>query len=521
MKKIFTALFLVGMIVPGVYAEELAPLSKPEGFYRLNNAAFGEYLKADSRYEFGFTLSGASDAGTVFEIQTDALWSMNEELEKIQALLDEGKITQDQYMTMFMSLMNQSWKGGLYPVRGFRTQDVDYVDMINKLPEYADRAIETFLNEDVDEIYENYREMLTLLCVFATDIINPGDLENIDSFRKWAENYVTRWRAVTDFSMFLSRVYDTPEDPEAPAIPTGEYYVVFKTPPYVGNMEKAQLYINSIIRQNDEKADTMDIWREAKHYMLDEIAKDYPEASPAYEFVHELLGDSRMNMLYSIGETENGKLKIQPLPDAFNSQNISFTAEDLARCTWMFEEVDAKAPLLIKPDIEMRDAEGLYYTTLYTGFPYQLSPGMKAYYATSVSPEDGVAVIEQILGDKVPAATPVILSTEFSEMDDNKIVPISEKIAEIEGNVLSGTYFGFENEGHSTLLRVGNETLLFDRMIDRIPQNSAYGYIEKSSVSFVTVPNGEVKVYDLFGREVKDPGAKGIFIVNGRKIVRM
>lgn len=109
----------------------------------------------------------------------------------------------------------------------------------------------------------------------------------------------------------------------------------------------------------------------------------------------------------------------------------------------------------VKPEIAVG---GKYYTTLYTSFAYQLSDGMKAYYIDQHKSlniaEPAAEWIE--IGNKVPAATPVIIECSSNAPQDNKIMPItdSEASAKVTGNELTGNYFcyiklkadGTENE---------------------------------------------------------------------------
>lgn len=109
----------------------------------------------------------------------------------------------------------------------------------------------------------------------------------------------------------------------------------------------------------------------------------------------------------------------------------------------------------VKPEIAVG---GKYYTTLYTSFAYQLSDGMKAYYIDQHKSlniaEPAAEWIE--IGNKVPAATPVIIECSSNAPQDNKLMPLtdSEASAKITGNELTGNYFcyiklkadGTENE---------------------------------------------------------------------------
>lgn len=533
MKKIFTTLLLAGLTFAGATGAKAQNLpDKLNGYYRLTNAAFNEALTVEGRYDFTGTVPSPTNAGSIFEIQTGEMASLASEMEKLEQMLNAGLITQDEYMRLFMQLLSSSntWFYGCFPLEKFSSQGVDYAAMIKKLPDYADLGIETFINNDAGTLYNEHRSELTLLCVFASEIINPSNIETEAAFKKWCENYLTAWRNNTIFQVYMQPVYQTPEDPEdeSPSYFTGNYYFRFHTPPYVGNMQKAQKYINSILTDNGNitDVDTLDIWSSAKHYIMQEIAVDYPEGTPAYEFVYKLFEDTMMDVDYIIGESEEGGLKFQALPGTFSGfegyegPDITITADDVARCTWMLEPVNAASPFAIQPNPMITDAEGNYYSTLYTAFPYQLSAGMKAYYASSVG-TDGVPTLVEFAGNKIAAETPVIIRSTSANILDNKILPLTEGGETADGNALKGVLFAQTNNGSMVTLQAGNNGPFFDSYLPEFPANTAYYDGELAGVSSIYMQNnGETKVYDMMGREVKDPNAKGIFIINGKKVIR-
>lgn len=532
MKKIFTSI-LVAAAMFGTAAAQDAP-EYLDGYYRLTNSAFNEALTVEGRYDFNGTVPSPTNAGSIFKIKTGKMASITEEMAKLENLLNQGLITQDEYFRRFMALLSSgnTWYYGCYPLELFSSQGVDYVEMIQRLPEYADLAIENFINNDAATVYNEHRGELQLLCVFASDIINPSNIETEAAFKRWCENYLTSWKNNTVFQVYVQPVFETvetgDEDDEVTSSFKGDFYFRFHTPPYVGGMQKAQIYINNILTGNGSvtDVDTLNIWESAKKYMLEEIALDYPEGTPAYNFVHSLFKDTYMDCDYLIGESEDGGLKFQPLPNTFTGMegydgpNITITADDVARCTWHLEAVNANSPFAIAPDPMMTDAEGYYYSTLYTAFPYQISAGMTAYYASAVDVL-GVPTLEEINGTKIAAETPVIIRSQSANPVDNKIIPLQEGGDEANGNVLKGILFAQPNDGTMVTLAASNNSPLFDAYHTNFPANTAYYDGELAGVGSINGENNaEVKVYDLMGREVKDPAAKGIFIVNGKKVVR-
>lgn len=524
MNKIFTSVIAaLAVAIPAVAQKQLP--ESIDGFYRLTNPAFNESMTAIGSYELGGTLPTPASLGSIFTVKTDKMFSFADEMNKLQQMLDEGLITAEQHYEMFLNLMNvDSWKSGTFPLTTFATQTQDYMSLMQMLPDYADEAIEDFLNNDIPTLYAEHRGTLTLLCVFATDIIKPVDLETEDTFRAWAERYLTRWRQVADFGLYLNPVYKAPDDPEdtSPSVFTGEYYIEFKTPPYVGNMEKAQIYINNMLTNNGAitDVDTLNIWGSAKEYMLKAMSNDYPVSSPEYKFVDRLISRTNMNQAYMLGETENGEIEAIGLPDAFGSNGAVLTADDVARSTWNFEVVDEKSPAAIQTIAAFTDSEGWYYAGVNSPYALRiLSPGVEAYYATSVGYDSHAPELVKITGDIIPAETPVIVRSKSTALADNKVLPVVD-VTEgvISDNVLKGVLWPEENTNRYATLNTSDNGPIFGACPTVFSANSIY-YDGEMGISSVTVDSEDETVYDLHGRIVKNP-TKGVFIVNGKKVVR-
>lgn len=126
---------------------------------------------------------------------------------------------------------------------------------------------------------------------------------------------------------------------------------------------------------------------------------------------------------------------------------------------------------------------GKYYTTLYTGFAYQLSPGMKAYYASAISGGNKVT-LKEIIG-KVPAATPVVLECQSQSPAANKLLPIDEEVAAVSGNKLVGVYFNMNKV--SSGYQHTNQTA-YDSNTMRMASVSSSGALTFSTSSISTIP---------------------------------
>ncbi len=85
---------------------------------------------------------------------------------------------------------------------------------------------------------------------------------------------------------------------------------------------------------------------------------------------------------------------------------------------------------------------GKYYAPYYVGFPFKFhSSGMKAYYIKNVDKELGVAVMEEITTEIIPAEMPVIIECASAESNGNIIVPVVDGTSVASDNLLGGVYF--------------------------------------------------------------------------------
>ena len=143
------------------------------------------------------------------------------------------------------------------------------------------------------------------------------------------------------------------------------------------------------------------------------------------------------------------------------------------------------------------NANGKYYTTLYTDFPYQLSEGMKAYVVSEI---DGGKVNLEDISPYVPAETPVILESCSSSASDNKLQPLATTVnSSFTANNLKGVYFNHDAGGKHTvrtafakktmrLLTVKDGEIAFVNEGDAyIPANTAYLKVASGTSSTLTV----------------------------------
>lgn len=518
MKKIyFLVVCMMTFLSSTVCAQSFEDVEPITGYYRLINPSYEDAITFNGRFDMKAQVPDLGNIGQVVNIKTDKIYSAITEIQELQRMYDEGLITADQHVAMLQQVMTlNSWKSGLYPLKELNVQGVDYIKLLNKLPDYADDAIEAYLNDEVPALYENYRTDLIMLCVFASDIINPTNLETAETFSAWVEAYLTKWRSVADFGLYLQDVVTVPEEEDAAPVPTGAYYIMFKTPVWVGNMQKALTYINKILEQ-DGREERVDLWADTKKRILAQIAAEYGEDSPAVKFLDDMLGQSEMSTQYIIGEREDGSLYNQPLPDTFGQNGVSVTAEDVMRCQWYFLPVDEENPVTVTAT--EKDSEGNYYTTLNTDFPYTvLSENTELFQVNNYDETTLTAEFVSVGGEMNIAHNPVVIKSKKAQ---SAFVPVESDYMGIADNVLQGTLYAQENTGNQLTIKVVDDKFGFWNYAETVPANSAYlpGSPELAAISAIKNNANAEAVYDLVGRKVVK-AEKGVYIVNGKKVVR-
>lgn len=111
---------------------------------------------------------------------------------------------------------------------------------------------------------------------------------------------------------------------------------------------------------------------------------------------------------------------------------------------WSIKPVNTDNNYLgVKPIVK---ANGKYYASFYAGYPVSAaSEGITFYYISSVDENNGVVKYKKIEGT-VPAATPVLIECSSDNPADNKLKVETQDAAKIQGNKLTGTYFGIGSD---------------------------------------------------------------------------
>ena len=216
---------------------------------------------------------------------------------------------------------------------------------------------------------------------------------------------------------------------------------------------------------------------------------------------------------------------------------------------WYVRPVNDNYFIGVKPDFSasLDGAEDLYYTTCFAFYPFTLGSSMKAYYPIEIS---GEYVKVKEANQTMPATSAMIVECTSSIPKDNKVMPITSAPS-VSGNMLTGVYFCNDVSGShrnvteykASTMRVlgkaadGRLAFVTDSKLKYIPANKAYLTVPAGTPSTLYVvtdiPSGieqvkaDVKlirkgVYTLSGQfisETTDGLSKGVYIVNGQKMV--
>ena len=175
------------------------------------------------------------------------------------------------------------------------------------------------------------------------------------------------------------------------------------------------------------------------------------------------------------------------------------------------------------------------YATAYFPFAVTIPAGVTAY--TVAAAADGVATLKKLSGTIIPAHTGVVLSGT-----DNTpcTFEIAADVAAVDGNMLEGMTIATEvpAETKAYILANGSEGVGFYRLSESdrtIAANKAYLIVDDAAeppvfslkldggltgIEGVENAGADAPVYDLQGRRLPQVPEKGIYIQNGKKIMK-
>lgn len=212
----------------------------------------------------------------------------------------------------------------------------------------------------------------------------------------------------------------------------------------------------------------------------------------------------------------------------------------------------------IKPTVT---AEGKHYSSFYASFPFKPAEGMKMYYVSKTDNKYGIAVIKELTGDVVPAATPLVIECPSAEVSGNKVELVESAGGKPSDNLLTGVYFDYaETTYHTNHVEYDPQTMrvlgvcadgklgfVKQNGLATIPANSHYlkvdttcpdevalmsekeyeEYIVIAGIQHVTGSvSTENSIYTLQGVKIDKNDFKanslkrGVYIIGGKKIIK-
>lgn len=207
---------------------------------------------------------------------------------------------------------------------------------------------------------------------------------------------------------------------------------------------------------------------------------------------------------------------------ADRGKGVTLSASTNARyCSWAIEPVTE-----VTKSVEVTDAG---YATFYFPVAVTVPEGVKAYTGTI----SGSSLVMTSVGDKIPANTAVVLKAEAGTYDFVSTTAGSfTGTNNLEGTVggkttTSGSILTLQNKGTVGFYPYGNEDPRIDLVgfkayIEQPAEVNALVFDfggETAVKSVVTEEQNANAIYNLAGQRVQKT-QKGIFIVNGKKVVK-
>lgn len=294
------------------------------------------------------------------------------------------------------------------------------------------------------------------------------------------------------------------------------------------------------------------------------------QGTSLHDIINYYIYISPVGSFYKIYQEQKGqRITLSDFDDV--EEDESYVATTGGKTTWFITPLNTTDNYIgVKPTISVGDK---HYAAVFTGYPYTLGAGMKAYYINKVIEKEGVVIIKELTGT-IPAKTPVLIECSSTDISKNQITPVLNSDAVPSDNLAIGVYFclgdrwsahynstkfdpatmrvlslnTYGNLAVSTSTQNLKTVMIEPRGADgkhltvtAIPANSWYIPVSSSAPSELKLVTAEqyatgikditvkpaslYNVYTLEGVQIKKNATsisdlhQGIYIINGKKVV--
>ena len=165
----------------------------------------------------------------------------------------------------------------------------------------------------------------------------------------------------------------------------------------------------------------------------------------------------RTDDIYLISVTHGGfHGNLQDSPDSRERGSVSHASRTDPYQYWRIIPIDTENNYIgLQPVAEAADG---WYGTIYAEFPFKLvSEGITVYYVDGV--KQGQFQLKEITDEIKPGATPLVFKCSSNDPANNKIQPVFTNTTTPTDNMLLGTYFACETNGHEQYVEYNKNTM--------------------------------------------------------------
>ena len=161
------------------------------------------------------------------------------------------------------------------------------------------------------------------------------------------------------------------------------------------------------------------------------------QGTSLHDIINYYIYISPVGSYYKIYQEQKGqRITLSDFDDV--EEDESYVATTGGKTTWYITPLNTTDNYIgVKPTISVGDK---HYAAVFTGYPYTLGAGMKAYYINKIIEKEGVVIIKELTG-AIPAKTPVLIECSSTDISKNQIAPVLNSVAVPSDNLAKGVYF--------------------------------------------------------------------------------